>query len=490
MFAARKKPNTMPKLKVGRNKFTRGGYAVGKPTPLDFLTTENGRIESDEFCRLENLYNHSASCQAARVILHSQLMSGGLQFTRMGKRVRMTNEFTTHIQKFWEPFATNIIDSFLKWGLCPVTLEEEEGCNAQSHTVPYVPDTGTFYVSWTGKGKRGFRRQYSLRSVDRPADIDSGTAVHIRQPPDKDGNLNSPVSTVAPMCEFVEALQRLAEEAEHSRAAPSIVTQLRNRTTSTGLDSGALFYDTETRNMNTSNTERESTEAARALQAQARICQLINESQTRRNDEQTGIQRPLLNQGLPPRLFTLPKDHEVAPHTTQPQTRTDLEALMRLTSQSIAASMGVPSSLILESRHTAASSQQLHLLNATVSQLASSVASILTQTYCCIYGEKNPVEVELNTKPMIDSSDLLSLYTSGLIDVDTALPSALTLLGASPFEIDDALARAASGRQNKAVKSLANPLNDGDTFDGKKEGESGIQVSVSGDRAAEHNPVP
>jgi len=421
--------------------------------PLDFFTAEDGRVDCEDFCKLEHLYQHSPSCQAARVILHSQLMSGGLQFTRRGKRVQMTSQFTSHVQKFWEPFATKVIDSFLKWGVCPVTIEEEENEHGKKLKIPYVPETGTFFVTWTSTGRNGFRRVYNLRATADPSNTDDEAKVYIRQAPDRHGTLNSPVATVAPICEFVESLQRLAEDAEHVRAAPSIVTQLRNRNNASNLDAGALFYDTETRDMHASSTERESTEAARALQMQARLCRLINDSQTQGDASGAGVQKPVPNQGPPPRLFTLPKDHEVAPHTVMPQTRNDLEALMRLTSQSIAASMGVPSSLILESRHTTASTQQLHLLNGTVSQLASSVASILTQTYHAAYGTENPVEVELNTRPMIDSSDLIALYTSGMIDLDTALPSALTLLGESSLEIDEALSRVSAAGRFKRPKA-------------------------------------
>lgn len=51
---------------------------------------------------------------------------------------------------------------------------------------------------------------------------------------------------------------------------------------------------------------------------------------------------------VPPKLFTLPKDHELAPNLQVPQPRTDLEALIRLGIDSFCSALGVPAALVFE----------------------------------------------------------------------------------------------------------------------------------------------
>ena len=43
---------------------------------------------------------------------------------------------------------------------------------------------------------------------------------------------------------------------------------------------------------------------------------------------------------IPPKLFVLPKDHELAPNVQLPQPRTDLEALVRLGIDQFCAALG------------------------------------------------------------------------------------------------------------------------------------------------------
>jgi len=162
--------------------------------------------------------------------------------------------------------------------------------------------------------------------------------VFVRQHPDSVGNLNSPLGTVYEQGSFVAALTELAFTAEIARSQPQIVTQLRKPEKGSQLDAGALFFDAESRNAATDQEGEESGQAARALEMQARLCEVMcayarfrlvtdaplthththtrhvrsNKLQTRGGDQGGGggtsaTRPPYMPPDVPPKLFTLPK---------------------------------------------------------------------------------------------------------------------------------------------------------------------------------------
>lgn len=197
------------------------------------------------------------------------------------------------------------------------------------------------------------------------------------------GNLNSPLATVYEQGSFVAALTELAFTAELSRAQPSIVTQLRKAEKGAQLDAGALFFDQESRNVANDQEGEESQQAARNLEMQARLCEVMYAAlstqtlrlyhahvcyahtatnskravtQAVRSRQTPGAGRRLRHPRCRPSSSRCPRcallstllvhakrthacatqtqDHELAPHVQVPQPRADLEALIRLGAQS------------------------------------------------------------------------------------------------------------------------------------------------------------
>ena len=150
-------------------------------------------------------------------------------------------------------------------------------------------------------------------------------------------------------------------------------------------------------------------------------------------------------------------DQELAP-SNKPEARTDLEALQRLSIEQVAAALGVPASLIFEGRYAGKSSQQLQLLNSTISQLSTAINDVLTKTYLALYPdestnqingarEESPdtnLELKLRTAPLSASEEIVALYGANLIDSEIAVPAVLHSLGSTPDEIDAALERVRS----------------------------------------------
>jgi len=425
------------------------------------------------------MYSSHPAVQAAKTVLQSQLLSGGIRLVRAGAVVETTAEFQSHLEKFWTPFATDVIDSFLKWGLCAAVFDvapnEEHadamnelkrelgiktgkrkagGMDAPRVLVPHVPHLGTYDVAWRNSDTYGYTRNYVVynNSPGHATRVDPAALVFVRQHPDATGNLNSPLATVFEQGSFVHGLVEMAFTAEISRSAPSIVTQVRKAEKQTDLSAGALFFDSESRQVHDSNDKDESQRQARDLDAQAQLCRVINDLQTRSASGGSSSSKPAFAQPeVQPRLFVLPKDQELAPHVQTPQPRGDLEALVRLGIDQFSAALGVPSSLLFEGKFSNNSSTQLQLLNSTVSQLAKSVNSVLSRVYCAIYDDDECDEratLQLHTAPLTAAAEVTSLFTAQLIDIETALPAALHSLGATVDEIDEALKRA----QEKAKK--------------------------------------
>jgi hypothetical protein len=89
--------------------------------------------------RAQAMWQTHPAVQAARTVLHSQLLSGGLQLVRDGEVLRevrfgekgkdgknkkgITSHFKDHLEEHWLPFARDVVDCFVKWGFAPVVLD-------------------------------------------------------------------------------------------------------------------------------------------------------------------------------------------------------------------------------------------------------------------------------------------------------------------------------------------------------------------------------
>ena len=96
--------------------------------------------------------------------------------------------------------------------------------------------------------------------------------------------------------------------------------------------------------------------------------------------------------------------------------------------------------------HVCVCVRRLQLLNTTVSSLAITVNNVLTTTYTAVYGGDgiegaDGEELNLLVSPLTSISELQGLYTSNLVDFETAIPAALHSLGCTAEEISAALER-------------------------------------------------
>ena len=136
---------------LGQRKPSKANKSLLAPS-LGVHTSELGesRVNLQQMHALENLWVSSPPVQAAKTVLHSQLLAGGIQFERGGEKLKevkfgetaedgsrkrgITKDFSRHLEEHWLPFARECIDCLLKFGLVPVTFCEvgqQDGLSGQ-----------------------------------------------------------------------------------------------------------------------------------------------------------------------------------------------------------------------------------------------------------------------------------------------------------------------------------------------------------------------
>lgn len=314
-----------------RTKASTAGIADAFKSPFD--TIEIGapgetRVVGDQMTAIHQLYTTSPSMQAARQILMGQLLSSGIVLRRSGKDIPLTEGFAKHLESVWIPFARNVIDSFIQYGFCVVSIEEEDIppflsflnkgksfgdgvdiekrakrqrlgtttpanqeektvkdlLNSGKNMVPTVCELGTYEVSFLMGGRRGYKRRYrvSTTSNARALQVDPDVGLFFKSEPDTYGNINSPVATCFDQAAFVSALQELALNAEVVRARTQLVTQQAPKvgTAASQLDAANMFFDSESRAIQDHDRANANDDQATSLQMMVRLCESLNRSQT------------------------------------------------------------------------------------------------------------------------------------------------------------------------------------------------------------------
>lgn len=370
------------------------------------------RVNASQMAAINRLYNTSPSIQAARAILVGQLLSSGLTLTRSGEAVKLTPTFSKHLEQRWMPFARAIVDQILMFGFVVVSVEEDDpppfaklskalkpsggappakrqragvsgtgGANTigdpqtklsqdaaevvtrapapvnenAPNLVPIVPVLGSYEIAMTPAGRAGYKRTARIFTT-APAhayELDEYAAIFFRSMPDDQGNIVSSISSCFEFASFTNSLRELALSAEVVRATPTLVTQSAPRghlSSQGGIDPSNLFFDSESRAIQQQSSDAEASDRTSQLALTAKLASELNRLRTTNIDQHTGQQVSTSNlpPEIPPRLFALPDKQTLVPNALQPQARTDLEALLRMSNEAIACAMGVPASVIFE----------------------------------------------------------------------------------------------------------------------------------------------
>ena len=469
--------------------------------------TKEVSIDDGQASALRHLYETDATVVAAKNILESRLFGSGLALKRKGKTIDLTPEFRQHLNDVWISFAKQVLAGFLTVGFAVVSYEQEArdcattrrrrrltrtslseasgtgGKLRASAQVPVAVTYGLCRVAFEQVGESGYQRCYHVYRHDLgdTLEADEDSVLHIHDEPDARGNLNSSMVPIHAFSVFCQGLIHEAAIAERSRTRPPLVTQQRKSDSKNGVGPADMFFDTESRGISREQTEENNAAAARALQMQIKLCEMLNRSVGGGGGGggagASASSTPGANSELTNRIFALPADHEMASHAPVAQARPDLETLLRYDLDIKCTALGVPSTLLSEGRYASQTGSQLAILNSTVNRLATAIDRVLTDTYIDIYGEGGEggeganeqasfggaagaagaatdakfatgdgaaVELVTLTSPLASTNEVISLVQGGLADVLVAAPLALHALGLNQVEIDEFLKRHAA----------------------------------------------
>ena len=194
------------------------------------------KLAGDQMSALEALYTSSPAITAARSVLRGQLFGGGIVLRRGGEDVKLKPEFQRYLSSKWLAFAGDVLDSFLKWGLCVVAFDEDpvlkrrasklplaKGEKREPVLAPLVPPHECIEIGFRQGGRMGYTREFVCYNMTAPqyaTKVDEDARVYVREQPDSVGNVISPMSKVFELGSFVTALTELALTAEITNARP------------------------------------------------------------------------------------------------------------------------------------------------------------------------------------------------------------------------------------------------------------------------------
>lgn len=262
------------------------------------------RLNMNQMEAIQQLYTSSPAIAAARSVLRGQLLGGGIVLRRGGEDVTLKPEFQRYLSSKWLGFAGDVLDSFLCWGLCVVAYDEDLDLKRQAQRVatkgakpepvlaPMVPPRECIEIAFRQTGKMGYTRSYIVYNMAGPVHVtktDDDARVFIRQQPDAVGNVISPMATVFEMGAQIQALNELALTAEITLARPRIWTQERVKKDGQQVETQNLFFDSESRQIQTDLDNDGNAEQTRSLAMQTQLVALINRLQQSKTDNPNGF---------------------------------------------------------------------------------------------------------------------------------------------------------------------------------------------------------
>tara|TARA_R110002050_G_scaffold108088_8_gene218743 strand:+ start:11312 stop:12871 length:1560 start_codon:yes stop_codon:yes gene_type:complete len=444
----------------------------------------DGKISNDRHQELHHAATTNPSLVAAISVLTNLVLSGGLVVRRDDVEVELKPAFRRFIEARWLPFSRDVLVSFLVLGGVVVVIDDDpESMNdvqsgrlsapRQPLQIPMVPRVGEVEIVATRGGRTGLVRSFyalnHLGRVESRALVVEGSKVFFMNTPDAAYNVVSPVAAVLDDVQFVAVQKKCASVASLSTCKPLVLSQSERSNTHAGLDPQSLFFDSESRAVQQSDDISEDTGRVHALNMVNMLIQQLNKAQS--SNAQSGFVESAVQGGsayetnarkglamagddLPDvgtKTFALPSKHVGASNCLQQASaRGDLAALDERVTRAVASGLGLPFSLLSESRFASSSTNDLLMLNHTVANLSRHLCHVLTATYRGLYADDGEdVEMCLGENGVTSTVDIVSAFKDGLVDEQFATPLVARALGADKAVAEELTARMVQERERK-----------------------------------------
>ena len=304
-------------------------------------------------------FHNNPTIKASYSVIHSRLFSAGLQVRYKGEAVETDSEFTSHIDTIWARFATDVLEQFLVGGFCAVAFVEQKDKRTRSRYGPLVPHVIPYSkyqlgIDYDPRDEFQYAPIFNVYPQGQVMNtsgtlIDDNAKIFMFRPPTDTGETTSDIASCAQFIDFIQNLIECAGTAESLRSRPAVVTQRMKKPDAPGVQSSDMFYDMESREIHEQQENAENIQATMALKMQAAYAQMVNRSGRSNESSRLGVQKLQPTPEVASRVFALPIDQAVAPMQSA-ESRNDLVALINTNNEMICSAMGVPASLVFESR--------------------------------------------------------------------------------------------------------------------------------------------
>ena len=394
-------------------------------------------LSNDEAKQIYELYKRDPIVFMCRQLLVSAMLSNGLEVTKSGGG-EMTHDFKRILDRFWVPFARDLVDHFFMFGFAPwlkvtkpvpKSLSRGSGYKRKARMieVPIIPPFGSYTVdSYMDKNyvqglrfvpTRGLSCGHQERTDDRVTILVASDGM----PGVRDGHHRSLVATLLPKYRIMQKLFRSTITADHIRSNPPLVTQ-------DAVDKSG-FGDTmheepfgdpaETLNEAEEKRYRKSKADMKAFQDQQRIATRLNRGVTPAMSDPFSPDsgEMTLKQAYENNLFHLPDGVQVATQPTMPSLRNDLMDIERERSNVVCGCFGVPMSIVLSGRtghNVGANEVEFRQLMRTIDSVSSNLLRALNEVYEELYPNED-AEFSLPMMPLTSIENILMIRREGLI---------------------------------------------------------------------------
>jgi hypothetical protein len=373
-------------------------------------------------------------------VLRDFLFQYGIAIYWGGKPIQLTKEFKRAIERYWIPFAVDVIEEICTRGIVPVILSEvEEGVYIP--VVPKSPHVIRTYVDpQTDMQKFAYYRLYSRKTgqplkepkLDKKVMIFSGYG----SDPNLNGSICSLVASILKTDAMMAYIDVLVLKGEKKRADPQLVVERPDHATG---DTSTYFRIGD------------ATQAAAANKSQKQYYETkLTIDQTEEYNalvlHSLGVYPDVKEKVDPPR--DLPTGTKLV-HQLLPESRSDWTDLHKEVQEVICSAYGVPRSILNDAGRSAYTGMKAteDTLIRTVLNWRRIISDILTEVYHCIYspadceymletkGKGNPLNVKdeemrqlaqsnsvivtLPIAPQTTQGALLTKYLLGFIDYPT-----------------------------------------------------------------------
>lgn len=422
------------------------------------------RLDGDEATQIYTLYRRDPAVYVCRELLLTSLLSNGIEIGKPGGQATITEKFQEIVERYWMPFARDLLDNFFMFGFAPwLTVGRPvqarvEGTKRRKKRknlsemviVPIVPVFGTYDIEMVVDNEYSqqleFVPRHAVGSSVNPRDERVSILVNTDGTPSMlDGSHRSLVATLLPKYRIMQQLMRGTLKADHVRSQPALITQdAPDKARLNDTMDEEPFGDPEDlmAELQEKRYRRAATDV-NVLNEKRRLASANNRSASAMLDPfaGTGGETLGLAQSYQNNLFHLPDGTQVAHQPPLPQIRSDLMEMERERTGVVCACFGIPQSLLMSGQSRkpgssgGSSDNDVRQLMRTIGSVSATLTRALTEVYKSIYPDEDVV-ITLPIAPLTTIENLIMIYQQGIISKETQGKHLLRAVGLPETDLE------------------------------------------------------